>query len=370
MSRPARPRRSAPAVTAVPAAPVAPAVRRRAVLRAAGALALLAPAGCGTVALGGPREYTPPPPGIDDLYRVDLLALLDRALAGAEQVRAGSGSEADPAAAAALVGLAAALPVQRTALLTGAQYERQVGADQDAPRTGTGPPAPSGAAEDLPALVAVLDELRDLGASAARQVSGSLARPVVAIAAHAAWSALRLGSAAGPGAVTASPSAEDLVPRREVPTTDPPSIGAQADYHASIEQAQRAEWYAGYLHEVLAARAERAVRRTHLALVDLHRGRAADLGAIAEEDGAPQVPRQAVYPLPDGTLEERTAAQLPEQIARGLLIDHITLVGAAPFARRPLPIAAALEEAGRLASLTDRLEPVPSLEVEDPPVAG
>ena len=36
--------------------------------------ALLALAGCGQVELGGPAAYTPPPPGIDDIYRAELLA--------------------------------------------------------------------------------------------------------------------------------------------------------------------------------------------------------------------------------------------------------------------------------------------------------
>src|SRR5690625_488211 len=52
-------------------------------LGAGGAAAL---SGCGTVRLGGPEKYTPPPPGIDDLYRTDLIALLDRAIAGTATV--------------------------------------------------------------------------------------------------------------------------------------------------------------------------------------------------------------------------------------------------------------------------------------------
>ena len=89
--------------------------------------------------------------------------------------------------------------------------------------------------------------------------------------------------------------------------------------------------------------------------------------ALAEQDGAPVVPRQAVYALPGGTLDAQLAGRLPTLLAQGLLIDHVALTGAAPFERRPLPIAAALEEAVRLAGMVDALQPLPSLEVEGPP---
>ena len=63
-------------------------------------------------------------------------------------------------------------------------------------------------------------------------------------------------------------------------------------------------------------------------------------------------------------------ANSPVTSAQGLLLDHIALVGAAPFERRSLPIAAALQEAEQLAALTDRMEPLPGLEVEQAPIAG
>lgn len=363
MFRPAERRRAA---TALP---------RRTLLRAAvGTLALLPLASCGPIALGGPEEYTPPPPGIDDLYRTDLLALLDRAAAGVEQVAADTvdtaeedAAEEDPVLSATLAVLEAALPDQRAALLTGAQQEKELEAEQDPSAEPTAPPPD--APTDLPGLVTTLVQLRDLAAAAARQVSGSLARPMVAIAAHTAWIVLRLSSAAGGERPDPPPAAEDLVPTREVPATDPPSVGAQSDYHSALERAQLEEWYAGYLHEVLAARSEDETRQQHLDLTALHRERAEELGRIAEADDAPLVPRQAVYPVPGGTLDAQMAAQLPTLLAQGLLIAHITLVGAAPFERRPLPIAAALEEAGRLAPLVDSMEPLPGLEVEEPPTA-
>ncbi|MGO1228011.1 DUF4439 domain-containing protein [Brachybacterium sp. AOP42-C2-15] len=349
----------------------APSPARRTVLRAAvGALAMLPLASCGRVTLGGPQEYTPPPPGIDDLYRIDLLTLLDRVMAGTDHVvQAFETEPGEPALSAALTTLSAALPIQRTALLTGAQLEREREAQEDPAPGQTAPPPPADAPTDVAGLLAALEELRDLAAAAARQVSGSLARPVVAIAAHTVWITLRLRAATGTGEATPAPTAEELTPSREVPSTDPPSVGAQADYHAVIEQTQQEEWFAGYLHEVLAARVEDEARQQHLDQAELHRTRAEELGRIAEEDGAPVVARQAVYAIPGGTLDAELTGELPTLLSEGLLLNYIALVGAAPFERRPLPIAAALTEAGRLAALVDRMEPLPSLTVEDQPVS-
>lgn len=355
-----------------PSPATAAAVPRRRVLRAAvGALAVLATAGCGRVALGGPEQYTPPPPGIDDLFRVDLITLVERALAGTEQVvQSRDPAAGEPAVSAALTTLTTALPVQRTALLTGAQREKEIEAAEDPAPGQTAPLPAADAPTDLAGLLRALVELRDLATSGARQVSGSLARPVVAIAAHTAWIARRLEDASGLSEVTAPATAEEVVPTREVPDTDPPSIGAQADYFTTVEQAQQEEWYAGYLHEVLASRAEGDARAAHLGQVEVHRARAEELGRFAEEDGALVVPRQAVYAIPGGTLDAQLAGQLPTLLAQGLLIDHIALTGAAPFERRALPIAAALAEAERLAAFVDRMDPLPSLQVEDPPVDG
>ena len=349
-----------------------PLLGRRRLLRtsvlalAAGALGAGTLGGCGRIALGGPEEYTPPPPGIDDLYRRDLLALLERAIAGAEALTSTS-SGGDPALAADLTVLVAALPVQRRALLTGAEQEREVEASEDPDPEATTAPDPTDVPDDHAALLAVLVELRDLAADASRQVSGSLARATSALAAHSAWIALRLRTSSGTGEVPASPSAEDLVPRRDVPATDPPSIGAEEDYRSAIERAQQEEWYAGYLYEVLAARTtDDGEREAYLAHSDRHRARAESLAAIAEEDGAPVVPRQAVYALPGGTLDDRMAAELPRMLAEGLLVDHAALVGAAPFDRRPLSILATMQEGELLATRTDTLPPLPGLELEDP----
>ena len=356
--------------------PAAPVTTRRGVLRiAVGAMITLPLAGCGRVSLGGPEEYTPPPPGIDDLYRIDLLTLLHRVTAGTDHVvQALDPAAGEPALPAALTALSTALPIQRTALLTGAQLERELEAEEDPAPGRTTPPPPADAPTDIAGLLGALEELRDLAAAAARQVSGSLARPVIAIGAHTAWIGVRLRTAAGTTgatpAPTPAPTADELAPSREVPATDPPSIGAQADYHTMIEQTQQEEWFAGYLHEVLAARVEDEARQQHLDQAELHRTRAEQLGLIAEEDHAPVVARQAVYAIPGGTLDAELAGELPTLLSQGLLVNHIALVGAAPFERRPLSLAAALTEAERLAALVDRLEPLPSLEVEDLSLGG
>src|SRR5699024_8463536 len=148
----------------------------------------------------------------------------------------------------------------------------------------------------------------DVGTMAARQISGSLARPVAAMAAHAHWSALRWQAAAGEGEAPAAASTEAVVPPRERPPAGPPPIGAGPDHPLPVETAQQQEWYAGYVHEVLAARTEdEAERSAHLESSTRHRTRAQGLAGAAEEDGAPVVARQAVYALPGGTLDDRTA---------------------------------------------------------------
>lgn len=361
-------------------------------LAAAGALTM---AGCGPVRVGGPAEYTPPPPGIDDLYRLDLLALLDRAVASVDLLRQESGpsdeggadTPADPQATdpqvtdpqatdpqvstpqvtEALEALAASLPVQRRALMTGAQLEREQEQSEDPDPHLDPTPAPSGMPTDLAGLVSLLVELRELCVDASRQVSGSLARPVCATGTHVTWAAARLRNASGQGEVPAPRPTAAIEPTRAVPEQDPPSIGAESDYHTYIESAQEQEWYAAYVHEVLAAATEDAVREQHLTAVETHRARAESLLAIAEEDGAPQVTRQAVYPLPGGTLTDSSIAQLPTMLADGLLTVHVALVGAAPFERRAVAIEAAMTEATVLSLLVAELDPLPSLEPDDPP---
>lgn len=330
---------------------------RRAAVLGAAALGASGLAACGRVRLGSPAPYTPPPPGIDDIYRLEILTLLDRIRAGIPRIDPAG----DPPLRDALAPLRAAIEVQRTALQTGAEAEKEQDEREDPQPGATPSPAPSDPPTEPQALTARLADLRDLSVHAARQVSGSLARPIGAIAAYAQWSALRL-HAAGHGTVPAPPGADEITPSRAVPADDPPSIAAESDYHAALAEAQREEWYGGYVFEVLAAEAGGKTRTSYLEQSEAHRTVAEQLAVIAEEDGAEVVHREAVYPLPGGTLVGRSGEQMPRLVDHALLVDHLALVGAAPFERRPLPIATALAAATRLAAFEQVLEPLPSLQ--------
>lgn len=343
--------------------PSSPVTARRSLLLAAGIGSLGVATGCARfpVRLGQPDAYTPPPPGIDDLYRVDLLDALARAIA-----LAGSATEVRAAQAELPDLLVDALQEQRGALLTGAEAEDETSAasarDPSSPTVmasdGGGSPA------DAAALVASLVALRDLCVQAARQVSGSLSRPVTAIGAWTAWATARLVALLphAASALTPLPAPEDVVPTREVPETDPPSVGAQVDFHGTLETAQTDEWYAGYVYEVLAARSGGSTREAHLAARDLHRSRAEQLASIAVEAGAPVPVRQAVYPLPSSFGDAAGIDAWPAQSGHDLLTTYLALVGAAPFAQRPLPIVVALAEATALAPHIGQLEALPSFD--------
>lgn len=335
---------------------------RRALLLGAAAATLAA--GCGPVRLGQPQPYDPPPPGIDELYRADLLALLRSA--AAEEL------PSDPLADDVLRVVRSALPVQITAMMTGAEAQAAAEAsdggatgtaDPSDPATGsTAPlPPPRSTQEMAEALVAI----RSLCTDAARQVSGSLARPMLSIGAFATWASTRLAAVTAVAPASPLPADADVVPAREVPASDPPTVGAETDFFATLESAQQDEWYAGYAHEVLAAQTEDAQREALVARAAENRDRAERLGQIAQEEGAPVVLRAAVYPIPGGVLTAELAASLPLEIATTLLRSHLALVGAAPFERRPLPIVAALRQAELLAGMLAALEPLPSLSLED-----
>ncbi|EWS81201.1 DUF4439 domain-containing protein [Brachybacterium phenoliresistens] len=348
--------------------PSSPVTARRSLLLAAGVGSLGLATGCARlpVRLGQPDAYTPPPPGIDDLYRVDLLDALAQAIA-----LAGSASDVRAAQAELPDLLVGALQEQRGALLTGAEAEDETSAAASGGAESPTVAAPTamasdggGATVDAVALVASLVALRDLCVQAARQVSGSLSRPVTAIGAWTAWATARLVALLpqAASALTPLPAPEDVVPTREVPETDPPSVGAQVDFHGTLETAQTDEWYVGYVYEVLAARSGGSTREAHLAARDLHRSRAEQLAAIAVEAGAPVPVRQAVYPLPSSFGSAAGIDAWPSQASHDLLTTYLALVGAAPFAQRPLPIVVALTEAAALAPHVGRLEALPSFD--------
>lgn len=342
-----------------------PRPRRRAVLLGGLSLGALALSGCDGVRVGQPAVYTPPPEGIDDLYRRDLLALLETGL--------GARIGADERSRDLVSGVQEALGQQREAMLTGAEAEDESSASSDgggddgdggsdggAGDGGGGDAAPT----DLQGLSDLLVAIRDLTTDAARQVSGSLARPMLATGVFAAWAAQRLARIAGTEEPTAPPSAEKIEPARDVPESDPPSIGAEVDYHSSLERAQEDEWYAGYVREVLAAAESGKKRSALIALSDADRERAEQLGAFAREDGAKEVLRAAVYPLPGGGVTQELRKDEPEALALTLVEDHVILTGAAPFERRSLSIAAALDQAVLLASLRSSLSALPTLDPE------
>lgn len=344
-------------------APRSSAPSRRSVLRwGLGASAVLAVAGCGSVRVGQPAAYTPPPLGIDDLYRADLLDLLDRLL----EATAG-GADPREEIAGRVRELHAALVEHRDALLTGAEAQKE----QDASSAGHGASDGGGAEAqpvDAAGIVDLLGQMIALGADACVQCSGSLARVIAAIVSHLQWAAGTLVLAAGDAALAApAPPGEDaLVPTREVPTSDPPSVAATVDYEAALQEAQGDEWYAGYAFEVMAARATDAAARTPLLDTSgLHRDRARRLARIAEEDQITGVPQEAVYPLPGGGLDAATLEELPAGIGQGLLEDWVAMVGAVPFARRAFAVATALAEAHGLVGAVSAIPVLPSLSADD-----
>lgn len=343
-------------VRSIPANPAATggALDRRRLLQlaaAAGAAGLLT--GCGGIRLGQPETYTPPPEGIDDLYLADLQDALATAL---ELARAGV--ESPDAASATAQELSLALADQQQALLTGAQAEDAESSSSDGSSATPRSPVPA------QQLLDAITDLRDLTIDAARQCSGALARPVIAIGAHLSWVMPRLATAASLPAPSAPPAPKHITATRTVPASDPPSIGAPSDYATLLELMQSDEWFAGYVFEVLAARTEGKRRRHFRRRSRTHRDRARRLGTFADEAGATVVAQEAVYPLDEKLMAEgevRVQAVIDERLLDG----HVALVGAAPFEKRPLPISAALTQATWLADVQGHLAALPSLETED-----
>lgn len=288
-------------------------------------------ASCGRLRIGQPTPYTPPPPGIDELYRTDLLTSLDRLRDGLETVQHRDAAAAAKPVAALLEELSAAAELQRRALSTEAELEAAAsatGTGGSATDTGTatGPEAPAvasdagggapvdGPASDVPTLLTELVSLRALASDAARQVSGALARPVLAVAVHAGWAAARLHTLTRTGSVAAPPAARSITPTREVPADDPPSVGARQDYEATLTAAQESLWVAGYAYEVLAAQADGEPRTQRRTASDHYQELAASFAQLARQDGCPVATRQAVYPLEQGAAGVDLAA-LPRDTA-------------------------------------------------------
>lgn len=316
-------------------------------LGAAGTAGLLT--GCGPVRLGQPARQPPPPPGIDELYRRDLITTLHRAIdacAGIPTDQLG-----DPE-------LTEVLAQQRAAMDTGAEAEEASSAG-----TSDGADAPEPAdAGDTAALMDALADLAVLGTQAARQTSSRLASPVSAIAARAGWAAGRLASVVGVPLAVQVPREQDITPAREVPVSDPPSTAATADLATLLGPVQKNELYAAYVREVLASRASEGSEQDRLmGLVDQHRDRAERLAEIADGvQGAEQVVQEPVAPLPSNIDD----AVLTEQMLDLTLLEqHVQLVGAMAAEQRPLPIHATLLIGGQLVRTAAQLPPLPGLEM-------
>lgn len=373
-----------PAASIAPSRRTAAPARRTVLLLGASAAVGGVLSGCGPIRLGQPAPYTPPPEGIDDLYRADLLAALADIETATGTIRA-----PHPEAAMLLGELAIAVVEQRAALLTGAETEASESASDgggatassgtatssgdasptgDAGATGAasdGGGSPAAAPSDAPGLLQALGDLVLLCAEACVQCSGSFARVVAAIGTHLTWSAARLAPAlADPAATAAAPPAEDAIaPTRRIPASDPPSVAAKTDYEAMLQQAQGDEWYAGYVQEVRAARTvDETARAAALDAVTTHRDRAERLRDIAEADGIAPVAEEPVYALPGGGLDQAALDAEPLAIAQGLAVDWVALTGAVPFERRAFAVATALAEAHGLAALGGVLPALPSLD--------
>lgn len=332
--------------------------RRRALLTATGGALLAAgAAACGQVRLGSPPRYTRPAEGIDDIYRTELLRQLGalETLTAAAPGAAASGTDLS----GPIRELHTAVAQHREALLTGAQADAEASGSATSSATAAAP-----AAADPGAILAAIGPLLRLGAEACVQCSGSLARVVAAIGAHLAWAASRLVSAAADPALAmpAVPTEGDIRPTRTVPRSDPPSVAARVDYQAALQEAQKDEWFFGYVQEVRAARAtDPAVRAPLQAAADDHRGRAKRLTEMATADKIAPVAQEPVYPLPAGGLDEAALVALTPQDGPGLVADWVALTGAAPFAGRAFAVATALAQAVALGPVGASVPALPSL---------
>lgn len=316
---------------------------------------------CGPVRLGGPAGYTPPPVGIDDIYRPELLATIDELRSTVPHV-----VSTLPEVATQVRDLSAALVEQRQALLTGAEASGAASPSSASGSTGSGASASDGASsEPVPVfhLVDLLTASALLCADACVQCSGSLARVVGAIGAHHLWTAGRLAALSQDPSIPApvAPAAADITPTRTVPDSDPPSVAATVDYQTELQETQGDEWYTGYVFEVLAARATDEAERTRLLDASTaHRDRARELATIAAQDSIASVLQEPVYGLPGGG-DPTALDTLPPELSATLLTDWVALTGASPFARRATMIATAYAEAVTLSGYASALVPLPGL---------
>lgn len=328
-------------------------------------------AGCGSqagqLAVGQPSAYTPPPPGIDDLFRADAISLTARALGACVQVEAHVTSVKDEPGAQmqSFVSQARkALSAQGHALRTGAEDEKAGGTF--APQPPASPADSAGAG--LTFLAEALTSLRETHAFATLQVSAPLAQVTAAAGAWCAWALARVSIVAQEAKITLTippaPTAKQLVPQREVPATDPPTEASLEEFRSGLASAAENEFYASYAYEVIAAHRVGAAREKASAAALTHSKRGELYASTGEEIGAAPVERKAGYPLP---FSDPTASQLAD-LQRTLVLTSLTdacqLSATAPFEQRAPFIRAWLDagaEYGRIASSKAPLPVLPGL---------
>ncbi|WP_172797131.1 DUF4439 domain-containing protein [Devriesea agamarum] len=310
---------------------------------------------CG-LRIGQPASYTPPAPGIDELFRNKMLGLVS----ALDDATGPNGSKIKTVAPAqgVLSALSSALSVQRGALLTGAETER-VKAGQKVTGTTPSPGIASGPDGVLEALV----RIRDLAADGAQVCSGSLTRLLVSIGAFHTWAATAFGRHIGATVPPARP-ASALRPTEPVKAHDVVSIGTQEQYAAALRTVQRSRWEAAYAMEVLAARPSQAPSRgAWVRAAAEHRTQAVELGKQLAGLGQAPVTQEPAYRLPSQPLNAADEAALPRLIAENLLSGYVELAAAAPLSARAVPTATALAQGEKLGSLTDTLAPLPGVTV-------
>lgn len=343
-------------------------VARRTLLTAS-ALALT---GCGSsrLTVGQPTPYTPPPPGLDELVRTELVAAVAKALALVSAFDAASIS-GEPAAQAALTqhaeAMRKALNAHGLALRTTAENDRADG-------TFAPPAAATTAARDtarshpdkLPGQIGTaLADLRDAHARGALQVSDTLARVLASAGTWTTWALTRFTTLAGQLGVTnttaSAPTGGALSPTRKVPANDPPTAAGTDQIRSLLPAAQENEYFAAYVFEVIAAHRTGPAQKDALTESDGHASRAEKYGDVGAGLKLDPVARAAGYPLPFTTPSESALAGLEAQVTLASLTDAIALTGAAPFAKRAVFVETWLGEAPRYANLAATFEALPAL---------
>lgn len=328
------------------------------------------------IEVGSPASYTPPPPGIDELYRTDALARTTALLASLSAPGGAAAFTVDGASdvSAALADLprqwAEDLGAHERALQTGAEAEASAAASDGGASTGSRSPAgesasAEGEAIEPASLARALADLRDLYAFGAIQVSGTLARLFASAGSWCTWALSRLTRLASALGIDVqapeAPALGALIPTRDVPANDPPVATAASELTALLPRAQTAEWEAAYALEVVASRDDSETRSRLVGWVGVHRERAEAYGEVASAVGLEPVRREAGYPLPS-PLDAARLTALTREVSFTSLTNAIALTYGAPFTHRAPFVAAWLTEAGNYAEIAAGFESLPGLE--------